>query len=426
MDKLLQSLILSASLGALIGMIRQWGEQQYPNKGDDHFAGLRTFVLWSLIGYTAALISATYAPYCFIAAVIMVGLHLVLHGISSEDKNSIGFTTAAAAILTLFLGGLVYWNHLLLAVMLAALTMLILGLKQKSHYWTSRFTPEDIRSTLQFAAVTGVVLPLVPNQGYGPYEAINPYSLWLMVVLISGLGFIGYLLIRILGTRSGVVLTGLVGGLASSTATTLAFSRESKVYPELSAGFALAIVMACTIMLARVIIILGFIFPQFIASLWLPFLILACPGLLYALTVGLLSKKGIKNTEIPNLKNPLGLSIAIKFGLIYGIISILVKIFCNSDLSDGLIALSFVSGLTDMDAIALSIINNLKDGIISVQLATKAVIVAAIANTLLKAGLVMAIGSTQLRKHIAIALGATMLAGIGAFFLVPVAPAIVP
>lgn len=418
MDKLLQSLILSASLGALIGMIRQWGEQQDAHKSDDRFAGLRTFVLWSLIGYTAALISATYAPYCFIAAVTMVGLHLVLHGMASQGNHSIGFTTAAAALLTVFLGGLVYWNHLLLAVMLAALTMLILGLKEKSHYWTSRFTPEDIRSTLQFVAVTGVVLPLVPNHGYGPYRAINPYSLWLMVVLISGLGFIGYLLIRILGTRAGVVLTGLVGGMASSTATTLAFSRESKVYPELSAGFALAIVMACTIMLARVIIILGFIFPQFILSLWLPFLILSCPGLLYALTVGLFSNKGIQNTEIPNLKNPLGLSIAIKFGLIYGIISILVKVFSSSDLSDELIALSFVSGLTDMDAIALSITNNLKDGLIAFELGSKAIIVAAIGNTLLKAGLAIAMGSKQLRQHIAIALGTTMLAGLGAFWIV--------
>lgn len=418
MDKLLQSLILSASLGALIGMIRQWGEQQDTNKSDDRFAGLRTFVLWSLIGYTSALISASYAPYCFIAAVLLVGAHLVLRGMASEHSHSIGFTTAAAAILTLFLGGLVYWNHLVLAVMLAALTMLILGLKQKSHYWTSRFTPEDIRSTLQFVAVTGVVLPLVPKQGYGPYEAINPYSLWLMVVLISGLGFIGYLLIRIMGTRSGVVLTGLVGGLASSTATTLAFSRESKAYPELSTGFALAIIMACTIMLARVIIILGFIFPEFILSLWLPFLILSFPGLLYALSLGLLSNKGIQNTEIPNLKNPLGLSIAIKFGLIYGIISILVKVFSSSDLSDELIALSFVSGLTDMDAIALSITHNLKEGLISGPLATQAIVVAAIANTLLKASLVIVIGSPQLRQHVAIALGATILAGVGACWLV--------
>ena len=212
MDLLLQSLILSASLGALIGLIRQWGDQQDENKHGSSFAGLRTFVLWALIGYTSAFLSDSYAPYCFVVALVMVAFHLVLHGISSDGRNSVGFTTTAAAVITLFLGGLVYWNHLPLAVMLAALTMVTLGLKQRIHSWTRRFTDEDIRSTLQFVAVTGVVLPLVPNQGYGPYGAINPYSLWLMVVLISGLGFVGYLLIRMLGTRSGVILTGLVGG----------------------------------------------------------------------------------------------------------------------------------------------------------------------------------------------------------------------
>lgn len=418
MDKLLQSLILSASLGALIGLIRQWGDQRKEARNGGRFAGLRTFVLWALIGYTAAFLSDSYVPHCFIVATIMVGLHLVLHGIFSEVKNTIGFTTGAAAIITLFLGGLVYWDHLTLAVMLAALTMLTLGLKQKIHSWTRRFTSEDIRSTLQFVAVTGVVLPLVPNQSYGPYEAINPYSLWLMVVLISGLGFVGYLLIRMLGARAGVVLTGLVGGLASSTATTLAFSRESKVYPELSAGFALAIVMACTIMLARVVIIVGFIFPSFIASLWLPMLVLSLPGLLYTLGYGLVTNKGKEETNIPDLKNPLGLGIAIKFALIYGIISILVKICVNSDLSDELLALSFISGLTDMDAIALTMTNNLKDGILNPELATKSIIIAAIANTLLKAGLAIGLGSKQLRKYIALALGATVLAGIGSCFLI--------
>ena len=420
MDLLLQSLILSASLGALIGLIRQWGDQQEQgaDQQDTSFAGLRTFVLWALIGYTSAFLSDSYAPYCFVVALVMVGLHLVLHGLLDQDQSRVGFTTGAAAMITLFLGALVYWDHLPLAVMLAALTMVTLGLKQTAHSWTRRFTNEDIRSTLQFVAVTGVVLPLVPNQGYGPSGAINPYSLWLMVVLISGLGFVGYLLIRMLGTRAGVILTGLVGGLASSTATTLAFSRESKVYPALSSGFALAIVMACTVMLARVIIILGLICPEFIPSLWLPFLVLSVPGLLYLLIVGLLNRKGREATKIPELKNPLGLGIAIKFALIYGIISVLVKVFMNSDLSEGLLALSFLSGLTDLDAIALSITNNLKEGIVSADLAAKAVIVAAIANTLLKAGLVFSLGSTQLRKHIAIALGATVLAGVGAFYLV--------
>ena len=418
MDDLLQSLIVSASLGALIGMIRQWGEQQDDNKSANHFAGLRTFVLWALIGYTAAYVDSEHVPYAFLMAMALIGAHLIFHGVFSKDREMIGLTTGAATIITIMLGALVYWGHLMFAVMLAALTMIVLGIKQVSHSWTRRFTNEDIRSTLQFVAVTGVILPLVPNEGYGPYEAINPYSLWLMVVLISGLGFVGYILMRLLGARAGVILTGLVGGLASSTATTLAFGRESKTYPELSGGFALAIVLACTIMLGRVLIILGFIYPPFIQALWLPFTIMALPGLIYAAFVGMISRQSKEATEIPDLKNPLGLSIAVKFALIYGVVSFRGKLLSQTNLSDGLLALSFLSGLTDMDAIALSITNNLKDGSVVRQLATQALILSAIANTILKAGLVFSIGAPQLKKHIAIALGATVLAGAGAFLVV--------
>ncbi|MFU8848878.1 MAG: MgtC/SapB family protein [Opitutales bacterium] len=416
MDTSLQSLILSASLGALIGLIRQWGEQQDAHKEDYHFAGLRTFVLWALIGYSSAFISEHYVPLAFVAAILVVGLHLVLFGVFSQKQSGIGFTTTAAAMVTLFLGALVFWDQLPLAVMLAAITMLVLGLKQKSHSWTRHFTGEDIRSTLQFVAVTGVVLPLVPDQGYGPYGAINPYSLWLMVVLISGLGFVGYILMRLLGPRAGVALAGLVGGLASSTATTLAFSRESKIYPEFSSGFALAIIMACTIMLGRVIILLGFIHPAFIPHLWLPFSLIALPGLAYALWLGLTGRKTEKDTDLPDLKNPLGLSIAIKFALLYGIISFLVAVLSESNLTDGLLALSFLSGLTDMDAIALSMTKNLKDGTVAATLATQALILAAIANTLLKGGLAVALGSRKLKRHIMIALGTTILAGCAVFF----------
>jgi uncharacterized membrane protein (DUF4010 family) len=418
METSLNGIIVSASLGALIGLIRQWGEQQDTRKADAHFAGLRTFVLWSLIGYAGAYVGANHSPYGFVAVVAVVGLHLVLFSVFGQAKAGTGFTTTAAALITLYVGGLVFWEHLTLAVMLSAITIVVLGLKQRSHSWTRRFTDEDIRSTLQFVAVTGVVLPLVPNQGYGPYEAFNPYSLWLMVVMISGLGFVGYILMRLLGARSGVALAGLVGGLASSTATTLAFSRESKAVPTFSAGFALAIVMACTVMLARVILLLGLIYPKFISALWLPFTILALPGLIYAVWVGLIHRHGERDADLPELKNPLGLGIAVKFALLYAVIAFFVKILSQVELSGGLLALSFLSGLTDMDAIALSVANSLKEGGVAIELATKAVIIAAVANTILKAGLAIALGSKQLGFHITIAMGATVVFGGIAFFLV--------
>jgi uncharacterized membrane protein (DUF4010 family) len=418
MDQVLQSLIVSASLGALIGLIRQWAEQQEATADESQSAGLRTFILWALIGNTAAYLSTDGSQAPLLVAVLLVGANIMILSSHRESSKGVGLTTGAAGLITVFLGALVCWGHLMMAVMLAALTMIVLGIKQFSHSWTRQFTPEDIRSTLQFVAVTGVVLPLVPNQGFGPYEAINPYALWLMVILISGLGFVGYILMRWLGARAGVALTGLVGGLASSTATTLAFSRESKTYPELSQSFALAIIMACTIMLGRVLVILVLIYPEFLPTLWLPFLMIASPGILYALALQLKKKSNKEPIDIPDLKNPLGLRIAIKFALIYGLISFLVKMCSQADLSDGLLALSFVSGLTDMDAIALSVTQDLKIGGVTITLATQAIVLAAIANTILKASLVFVIGSAELKKHILYALGATVLAGAASFFLV--------
>jgi uncharacterized membrane protein (DUF4010 family) len=418
MDIVLRSLIVSASLGALIGLIRQWAEQQESQTADLDSAGLRTFILWALLGYTAALISSRFVPSAFVATMALIGIHMLLHGIHSKLKQPIGLTTGAAALVTYFIGALVFWNQLALAVVLAALTMIVLGMKQYSHAWTRGFTPQDIRSALQFAAVSGVILPLVPNAGFGPYNALNPYSLWWMVVLISGLGFVGYILMRWLGARSGVILTGLIGGLASSTATTLAFSRESKVYPELSSSFGLAIIMACSIMLARVIVILGFIYPEFVSVLWLPFSVMTLPGLVYGMIWHFKHPKSKNAMQMPDMKNPLSLSIAIKFGLIYGVISVLVKLSNELDLNNGLLALSFVSGLTDMDAIALSITNNLKEGSVALQLAARAVILAALANTLLKAGMVMVLGAPQLRKQVGMAFSGILLAGVLAYFLI--------
>lgn len=418
MDQVLQSLIVSASLGALIGLIRQWAEQQEATADESQTAGLRTFILWALIGNTAAYLSIDGGQAPLLVAILLVGAHIMILSSHPDASQGVGLTTGAAGLITVFLGALVCWGHLMMAVMLAALTMIVLGIKQFSHSWTRKFTPEDIRSTLQFVAVTGVVLPLVPNQGFGPYEAINPYSLWLMVILISGLGFVGYILMRWLGARAGVALTGLVGGLASSTATTLAFSRESKTYPELSKSFALAIIMACTIMLGRVLVILVLIYPEFLPALWLPFLMIASPGILYALALQLKKNSNKEPIEIPDLKNPLGLRIAIKFALIYGLISFLVKVCSQADLSDGLLVLSFVSGLTDMDAIALSVTQDLKVGGVTLTLATQAIVLAAIANTILKASLVFGIGSAELKKHVFYALGATVLAGVASFFFI--------
>jgi uncharacterized membrane protein (DUF4010 family) len=411
-------IVVSACLGALIGLIRQWSEQnEMPAKMD--FGGVRTYTLWSLLGCLAAYLTEHYSAAILPVALALIGGHLtMLHWRDGRDGRP-GSTTFVAALLTCLVGALVNWGHQQMAVLVAALTMVTLGSKQPLHAWTRHFTTEDIRSALQFAAITGVILPLVPDRALGPYGAFNPYSTWLMVVFISGLGFAGYILMRLLGAQAGITVTGLVGGLASSTATTLAFSRRSKDEPELSSSYSLAIVLACTVMLVRVGVMIAALNADFAKVIALPFAAMALPGLGFALWHWLTRRSQKKTVAPPKIHNPLGLGIAIKFGLLYALVAFLVKASTAIQFTAGLLPLSFLSGLTDMDAISLLMANSLHDGSVAIHLAAQCVIVGTIANSIMKAGFAISLGSPLLRRQIALVLGLTVVAGVlSMFFLI--------
>lgn len=404
-------IVVSACLGALIGLIRQWSEQK-DKPSEMSFGGVRTYTLWSLLGCLAAYLTEHYSAAVLPVALALIGGHLtMLHWRDARDGHP-GSTTFVAALLTCLVGALVNWGHQQMAVLVAALTMVTLGSKQPLHSWTRHFTNEDIRSALQFAAITGVILPLVPDQAMGPFGAFNPYSTWLMVVLISGLGFAGYLLMRLLGAQAGITVTGLVGGLASSTATTLAFSRRSKDEPELSSSYALAVVLACTVMLVRVGVMIAALNTELALMIALPFAVMALPGVGFALWQWLTRRTGEKVVTPPKIHNPLGLGIAIKFGLLYAIVALLVKAATALKFTASLLPLSFLSGLTDMDAISLLMANNLHDGTVATELAAKCVIIGAVANSIVKATFAISLGSPLLRRQISIVLGLTVVAGV--------------
>ena len=410
MPDLVRFLVVSAGLGALIGLIRQWAEQSDRTPGD--FAGVRTHTFWALLGCLGAYASEVHLPYAFFAVVLLVAAHLVAQTLTAHDASNPGSTAVAGAMLTMFCGALAFWEETKSAIFVAATTMVLLGFKQPIHRWTREVTESDIRATLQFAAVSGVILPLVPNREMGPYGAFNPFSTWLMVVLISGLGFAGYVAMRLVGPRAGILLTGLLGGLASSTASTLAFSRRSRDEPSLSEHYALAVVAACTVMVPRVLITTGLVNRNFALTLVVPFVLMAVPGIVYAGWVWLRRRPSHHAGDTPKLGNPLSLSTAIKFAALYSVIAFAVKAIRAQGWTEGLLPLSFVSGLTDMDAISLSIARDHGTEITAPDLATRAVVLAAVSNTLLKAGMAIGLGSPGLKLRIAIVLGLTAAIGV--------------
>jgi uncharacterized membrane protein (DUF4010 family) len=421
MHPLMLALIASAALGAAIGLIRQWDQQTEIRTGE--YAGVRTFTFWSVLGCVAAFLSDEYSQPVLPVVLVLVGGQIALARARQPAGTGSG-TTLGAALLTQLVGALVFWERHQEAVLISGLMAVLLGLKRPIHAWTRAFTETDIRATLQFVAVTGVILPLVPDESYGPFDGFNPHSTWMMVVLISGVGFTGYVLMRLLDARAGVVLTSVLGGIASSTATTLAFTRRSREDAAHSASYALAVAIACTVMLPRVLVVIGLVNRELAMQLVLPFACMALPGTLYALWSWRQQRKVRRGTEPPAIHNPLSLMTAVKFALIYAVISFLVKAAGHfGHIQDGLLPLSFVSGLTDLDAIALSVAGNVGSDTVNPILAAKAVVVAAIANSLFKTGLAVAFGSNVLRLHVIIVMIFTILAGVIGFVLLGSSPA---
>lgn len=418
MHPFLLALMASAGLGALIGLIRQWSEQNQQPPGAE-YSGVRTFTFWSVLGCVAAFLSAEYSPAVLPVVVAIIGGYFAARQWGARTGGPGGSTTFAASLLTVLIGALVYWRHHQEAVFIAATAAVLLGLKSRLHALTRAFTDADIRAALQFVAITGVILPLVPNRAFGPFDGFNPYSTWLLVVLISGLGFAGYVAMRLLGASAGLVLTSLLGGLASSTASTLAFSRRSREDPALSRHYALAVVTACSTMLPRVLVTLGVFSPTLAWRLVAPFALMAVPAAAYGTWLWFRRRPGHDTVTTPAITNPLSLSTAIKFALLYTGITFLVKAAAGLELLHrGLLPLSFISGLTDMDAISLSLVGNLNSGAIPLSLAAQGVLVAAIANSLLKAALAASLGSPELRRLAGGVLIATALAGVaGGWFL---------
>lgn len=413
MPVLLTSIIVSVCLGALVGLIRQWSDQR-DAAGEVDFGGVRTFSLWALLGCVGADLSDQISPAILPVVLVIVGVYLTANALRDPGPNRPGNTTFAAALLTCLTGAMVSQGLTQPAVVVATLTMVMLGIKEPLHAWTRAFTLDDIRATLQFAAITGVILPLVPNRHFGPFDAFNPYSTWMMVVLISGLSFTGYIAMRLAGERAGIFVTSLLGGLASSTASTLAFSRQSKEGHASATTYSFAVVTACAVMLPRVAVMVSVVSPELGLELAAPFALMIVPAFGYGLWL-LKHRPGAGSAGLVSrgIANPLRLATAVKFALLYTLIAFLVKAATHLEWRNSILPLSFVSGLTDMDAISLSMAGNHSAGPVTLKLAAQAIVLAAVANSLMKAGLAFALGAPLLRRHVVVVLSLTALAGAG-------------
>jgi uncharacterized membrane protein (DUF4010 family) len=384
--------LTSLALGLLIGLERE--------RSPAARAGLRTFSLVALAGTLGALLTdKTGAPWVLGAGLMIMGGMMVATYLKTTESEDPGTTTVAAVVVCYALGAMVWYGMEQLAVTLAILTTALLYFKPELRGVTRNLTRLDLVSILQFAVLSFVILPILPNRDYGPYHALNPYQIWWMVVLISGLSLAGYAALRIAGQRQGTLLTGLFGGIASSTATTLAFSRHGRSSPQLVGMAALVILLANWVLLLRLAILVALLAPGVLRPI---LTILGSGALAGLITLYLAWRRLDKQHTAPVLEmsNPTEIRAALSFGLLYA--AVLFAAAWLSDLvgSHGLYAVALVSGLTDVDAITLSSVRLFNLGSLQSEPTANAILLAVLANIAFKSGLAAVIGGSALARQV--------------------------
>lgn len=395
-------------IGLLIGMERE--------RRPEASAGLRTFALVAMLGCLFALLGEkTGGPWLLVAGVLVISGSMIASNFSAQQEEKYrGFTSEAAVIITYGLGAAVWFGYASLAVMLAITTTILLYFKAELRQFSERTTPKDINSILQFAVLSLVILPILPSQDFGPYNAINPRQVWYMVVLISGLALAGYLALRIVGARHGAALLGIFGGLASSTATTMMFSRHARDHAHLVRMSAIVILIANIMVMIRIGIVAGIVAPTLILPVATVF---AC-GIVPGLALTLYSWRTLVaagDLPMPEVKNPTELKTAVSFGLLYAVVLLASAWLQDIAGNSGVFIVAMVSGLTDADASVLSSLRMFNLQKLAGDGAVIAVTLALMANLVFKIGLVLSIGGTNLARHALpglLAIGGGMAAGL--------------
>ena len=387
---------VALAIGFMIGLQREYA---FRVKQQELLAGERTFALMALAGSLAAMIADIFdSSVAFLGVIFVVGIFTAIAYFIDAWRGQVGLTTEIAILITVLIGALCYWDHLALAAALGIITTVLLSVKIETDRLVSVLTREDIFAALQFAVISLVILPVLPKESNlpPPFDVLSPFRIWLMVVFISGINFIGYFAIKFVGPERGIGLTGLLGGLVSSTGVTLGFSERSNRESSLAKPFSLAIMISWTVMFARVLVEVGVLNLELLQLVWPPIAAAGVVGLLYCVYLHLSQRTTEKDTL--EFSNPFDLVSAIKFGLLYAVILLVARAAQLYFGETGVYISSLVSGLADVDAITISLAQLSLEGTVSEVVAAQSIVIATIANTIAK-GTIVIIGGAYLLKR---------------------------
>ncbi|KQH89215.1 MgtC/SapB family protein [Vibrio fluvialis] len=403
------NLLVALLLGAIVGTQRGW--VAHNNVEGSRVAGIRTFSLVGLYGGLSAILAAHYSPlllgFALLALVVLASIAFVLKQRKSQD---ISITGVVSLLVTFVLGSLAVSGEPVLAAAAAVITAVVLDNKKELHEALQKLQEYELDAALRLMLISIVMLPLLPNQSYGPWQALNPYEIWWMVVLIASISFLGYFAIKIGGAKRGVLFTSVFAGFSSSTALTLQFSNLSRDQPTISPLLASGILLCCGTMFPRLLIVASLINTELTPILW-PVIVVMMIGLyIPAWFIWRSTDVDFNEDQSANHKNPLALQSALWFGVILAIIMLLAHALSDWFGQAGTLALSAVSGITDVDAITLAL-GRQSTHSLDAYTAAMGIIIAASVNTLVKMGMVISIGDRGLWVRVAPAMVLSVVAG---------------
>ena len=402
---------VALAVGLLIGLERGWEGRDIAEGA--RVAGIRTFGVIGLLGGGAAVLVDELGALFVAASLASLGLlATVSYWRNAARQDNLGITTPVAALLTFALGAMAGSGLLLPAAAATVVVALLLSVKTELHELLNRVDRRELIATLRLLLISVVVLPILPNQGFGPLQALNPYQLWLMVVVIAGVSYVGYLAVVLVGDRRGILAAALLGGVVSSTAVAINLGRLAREHPEGLNLFAAGIVGASTVMFPRVLVIAAVFAPVVAWALLWP--LVAATVLGAAVSAWFAYRSGTAEAGHPGHrftpKNPLDLRTAVEFGLLLALIMVLARVAQRWYGDVGLYVLAALSGITDVDPIVLSFSTMAAEGSATIRVAAAGVVVAVAVNSLVKPVMVAMTGGLRLALHTGGALLAAVLA----------------
>lgn len=409
------TLAIALGLGMLVGLQRQ--------KTDSEMAGVRTFTLISILGVMSGFLTRDFDnPYILpILGLSLMGMLGVANIIKLRkfDEADVGQTTEVAALLMFAIGAYLVLGSRITGVVVGGSMAILLYLKEHLHDFIEDLKEKDLDAIMTFAGISLVILPILPNTNFGPYDVLNARNIWLMVTLIVGISVVGYFIYKYVGKNVGNIANGILGGLISSTATTVSYARKTAETNGIAKMAAFVIMAASTVALLRVMIEVVVVIPEKVPEVLLPLAVELV--IMVGLSIGLyyfINKEG-DDAEMPEPSNPAQFKSALIFGFLYAVILLAVAFTKDKFGNNALYAVSIISGLTDVDAITLSLSNLMKGEGLETTLGWRLILLASLANLAFKGVLAATMGGKSLAKWVGIAFGISIVTGLIIMWLWP-------